>query len=258
MNRLLVQTISAAEMAEFVKKHHYSSVMPRITKERFGGFRDGRLVAAISFGWGSRPLHTIRKIFPSLGTVDYLEIGKLCLVDEEPKNSESQFMATAIYRLRKQHPTLKLIFTWADGLWGKPGYIYQASNFLYGGYIWTDVCQTHEGKRLHPLQLQAELRKHGSAGRQRTKRPAPEQLRAFGWMHIFGKQFRYVRFLCDEQEQRRLISESPFLWSRSYPKHADLAWKARVGGSRVPCSQPHLGGGQGVGPVSNVRVTRYF
>jgi hypothetical protein len=238
MDKLDTRIIPVEEMTEFVREHHYSSVMPRITKACFGGFRNDKLVAAISFGWGSRPLHTVQRMFPSLGTTDYLEIGKMCLVNEEPKNRESQFMATAIYLLRKQFSALKLIFTWADGLWGKPGYIYQASNFLYGGFIWTDVYQTEKGERLHPLQLQAERRRQGALTLLRTKRPSTERLQLMGWSHIFGKQFRYVKFLCGKEEEQRLLSESPFQWSRSYPKQADVEWKMSVDGNRVPCSQP--------------------
>lgn len=143
-----VRSIPVQEMATFVATNHYSTVMPRITKQCFGGFRDERLVAAISFGWGSRPRHTIQKLFPSLNTTDYLEIGKMCLLDSEPRNSESQFMAVAFRKLHNKLPHLKLIFTWADGMWGKPGYVYQAASFLYGGF-YLDRCLPNPRWRTH-------------------------------------------------------------------------------------------------------------
>jgi len=232
-------------MQDFVTKWHYSCVMPRQTKLCLGGFRDegtSNFQAAISFGWGSRPLHTIKKIFPSLISQDYLDIGKMCLEDAEPKNSESLFLASAIRELKKKYPALKLLYTWADAMWGKPGYIYQASNFLYGGFIWTDVYMTAEGKRLHPLQLQAERRARGADTLLRT---LAEQ-KAAGWKHYWGKQFRYVRFLCSADEQEKLLKESPMKWSRMYPKDKDCAWKVQVreGKSSSPgaiaesCEQP--------------------
>ncbi len=240
-----VRSITVQEMAAFVKIRHYSTVMPRLTKACFGGFRDGELVAAISFGWGSRPRHTIQKLFPSLGVDDYLEIGKMCLRDDQPKNSETSFMSDAFWKLHKQFPDLKLIFTWADGLWGKPGYVYQAANFLYGGFIWTDVYQTEDGKRIHPLQLQAEISKSGLSTTRRTNRPTEREMAERGWQHYWGKQFRYVKFLCDAKEQQRLLAESPFPWTATragYPKAADLVWFQKVEGTKLPCEQPKFTG----------------
>jgi hypothetical protein len=232
-----VRPITVDEMTAFVTQHHYSTVMPRITKVCYGGFREEVLVAAISFGWGSRPRHTIQRIFPSLDTDDYLEIGKMCLANSEPPNSETQFMARAFWMAHKQFPDVKLIFTWADAMWGKPGYVYQAANFLYGGYIWTDVYLTSNGQRIHPLQLQS-----GMGTFLRTQRPNAIELAERGWAHIFGKQFRYVKFLCDSREQQRLLGESPFSWTTKYPKAADLEWYQRLNGKRVLCAQPRFTG----------------
>ena len=244
-----VREISVREMTDFVRAHHYSSVMPRLTKVCYGGFHDGQLVAAISFGWGTRPEHTIHKLFPSLGTQDYLEIGKMCLRDEEPKNSESSFISTTTRLLHGKFPALKLVFTWADGMWGKPGYVYQASNFLYGGEIWTDIYLTAEGVRIQPLQLRSYLSAHGlldPLDERRTPRPKAATLRAWGWQHVHGKQFRYLRFLCDQEEQSRLLAESPCQWRNTraaYPKDRDLEWKRSFDkGIREYCPQPLITG----------------
>jgi len=237
----LVDEIPRSTMQEFVTKWHYSSVMPRQTKLCLGGYREDDMFtmrAAISFGWGSRPMHTIRKLFPSLASKDYLDIGKMCLEDGEPRNSESLFLAQAIKVLRKKFPEIKVLFTWADAMWGKPGYIYQASNFLYGGYIWTDVYMTAEGKRLHPLQLQSERRSRGADTKQRTQRPSFEEQQEKGWKHYFGKQFRYVRFLCSDKERDLLLKESTVQWTRDYPKDKDCEWKIQTATGRVTCPKP--------------------
>ena len=125
---------------------------------------------------------------------------------------------------------------------GQAGYIYQASNFLYGGFIWTDVYVTKEGKRLHPLQLQAERHLQGLDTNSRTKRPKPSEMVKMGWQHYFGKQFRYVKFLCNADEQHRLLVESQFAWNTEYPKNTDLEWKRSIGGKRIVCDQPHFSG----------------
>ena len=99
-----------------IVKYHYSKVMPRLNKLFLGGFSStGELVAVITLGWGVRPRHTIQALFPDLDTKDYFEIGKMCLTDEMPKNSESKFLSMCMKYLQKSYPEIKLIFTWADG-----------------------------------------------------------------------------------------------------------------------------------------------
>jgi len=237
---LLVEPIDVGTMTDFVREHHYSARMPRITKACMGGFRDGWLVAAVSFGYGTRPADTPRVMFPSTGVRDYLEIGKMCMTAEEGKRKTlSQFLSNATRVVRRQF-ALKYIFTWADGLWGKVGTIYQASNFLYGGYIWTDVYQI-DGEVVHPRQMNGILRENGIASNKVTPRPTFAELCALGWRHLKGKQFRYVRFLCDERERQRLLAESQFDWSTNYPKEPDLAWQKHVGkGKWAQCSQPRF------------------
>jgi hypothetical protein len=175
-----------------------------------------------------------------LGTKDFLEVGKLALADSEPRNSETQFMSTAVWMLRKQFPNLKLAFSWADGIWGKPGYVYQAASFLYGGFIWTDVYMDREGARVHPLQLQSKMKTY-----LRTQRPNAVELAERGWRHIRGKQFRYVRFLCDRAEQKRLLAESPFYWNTDHPKGDSLEWREKTVAGWVPCPQPKFAGAWG-------------
>ena len=229
-----IQLIDKVAMAEFVKQHHYSSVMPRITRCAYGGFKEADLKAAVSFGFGSRPLHTIRAMFPTLSTPDYLEVGKLCLDDTEPKNSESWFLSRTFKILAKHQPLTKLVFSWADGMWGKPGYIYQASNFLYGGFIWTDSYRMADGKRIHPLQIQSFLREQGIQITQRTLRPSLETMERIGWQQFRGKQFRYIRPL-----QPLDFHASPFRWDNSgYPKNADCEWMIRTPSGWVASENP--------------------
>jgi len=195
-----------------VNRWHYSKVKPRLTKLCLGGFSpSGELIISVSLGWGVRPVHTIKKLFPDLGTSDYYEIGKLCANDAAPKNTESMFLGLMLRWLKKNRPQLKVIFTWADGIWGKPGYIYQAANFLYGGFIWTDRYIDDQGRLVHPRQLLG-ARKDG-----KKSRLSVLELKQYHWQHIWGKQFRYVYFL------GKPLS-SPFVWGRTYPKNKDIEW----------------------------------
>jgi hypothetical protein len=170
---------------------------------------------------GVRPIHTIKLLFPSLGREDYFEIGKMCMLESMPKNSESVFLSKTVEWI-KQNTSCKILFTWADGILGKPGYVYQASNFMYGGFIWTDLYISDTGEKVHPRTSQ------GLAAKGDTKyghRPTLAELKSKNWKHYKGKQFRYIYFTCDKRERKRLLKESPMNWKTPYPKNIDLEWK---------------------------------
>jgi len=88
----MLKKIHKVTASEFVAERHYSAVMPSLTKFFLGYFVSGEMVGVITFGWGTRPKHTIQKLFPELDTKDYYEIGKMCMDDAMPRNSESHIL----------------------------------------------------------------------------------------------------------------------------------------------------------------------
>ena len=228
-------------------KHHYSQVMPKLTKLTFGLFCDGRIVGACTLGWGVRPEHTIKKIFPTLGTADYFEIGKLCVSDEMPRNTESVFLSGVISAVKAMRPEIKLLYSWADAIIGKPGYVYQAANFYFGGHIWTEIYLSDDGVRVHPRTMQG-LSKTKGEGKMNSR--AYEVTKALGFSKWFGMQLRYVYPLCSKGEWKRLLAGSPEKWERrNYPKIADLRWMKQTGkGQREECGMPPF--------VATLRVTK--
>ena len=134
MYRFDIKEISKEAALEMIQKYHYSNTLPKLNKHFLGFFLGEVLVGVVTLGWGTRPRHTIKRIFPSLDTKDYLEIGRMCMTEEMPRNSESQMLSQLVKWIRRNIPELKVLFTWADGMLGKVGYVYQASNFIYAGY----------------------------------------------------------------------------------------------------------------------------
>jgi IS1 family transposase len=219
----MIKEIHKIKAADFIMSRHYSPVMPRLTKYYCGYYVDDVLQGVMTFGWGTRPKHTIQKLFPKLDTKDYYEIGKMCMDDSMLKNSETQMMSAAMAWLKKKEPNLKYLFTWADGLVGKPGYVYQAFNFLYGGYIWTDTYVTEKGEKVHPRTIQGKLPnphnfKYGS-------RPNPKQLKELKLSRVKGKQFRYI--LPMNKKMRKYLKNSTEKWGLNYPKDTALEWKIK-------------------------------
>jgi hypothetical protein len=218
-----VEVISRDIAVAFIEAHHYSRVMPRITKHILGGIKGGQLVAVATLGFGTRPVHTIKKIFPSLGSADYLELGKLCLLDEMPRNSESYFIAKVLGWVRKNVPTCRVFYSWADALLNKPGFIYQASNFFFGGHIKTEMYVDAQGNKFHARSVQGHPDLPQSTGKFKTR--SFEAVSKIGLTKYYGYQFRYCYPLCGNKEWKRLLAESTVTWTRgNYPKSADCRW----------------------------------
>ena len=225
---MIIKPLHKITGAEFVATRHYSAVMPRLTKHYLGCFVRNKkfpvdsydtLVGVITFGWGTRPKHTIQKLFPKLDTKDYLEIGKMCMDDSMPRNSESQLLSLSIKWL-KQNTDVKYLYTWADGIVGKPGYVYQAANFLYGGFSITDTYVTETGEKVHPRTLQGQL--PNKEGLKYGHRPNPKQLKELKLNRVKGKQFRYIYPMTPKD--RKNLKKSTVTWNLKYPKHTDLIW----------------------------------
>lgn len=212
-----IKEIEKEQAYKLILKFHYGNCLPRLTKHCIGGFINNELVAVMTLGWGVRPLHTIRKLFPSLKTNDYYENGRLCLDEKMPRNSESQFISEVVKYIKIHFPNVKVLFSWSDGMLGKAGYVYQASNFMYGGFIWTDSYFSIKGEKVHPRQT------NRIGGR-----PTWHKMQEMGWMHYKGKQFRYCLFLCSNKERKHLLKESTVVWNTVYPKEKDLYWKIKL------------------------------
>ena len=153
-NNYVVEEISKEEALMMVQKYHYSNTLPKLNKHFIGFYLEGELVGIVTLGWGTRPVHTIKKIFPSLETKDYFEIGRMCMTEEMPRNSESQMISKLIKWIKCNEPNVKVLFTWADGIMGKAGYVYQSCSFLYGGYATSDIY-LKDGIKIHPRQTRA-------------------------------------------------------------------------------------------------------
>lgn len=237
--KYIVRQIDKDTALRMIQKYHYSNTLPKINKYFLGFFLNSELVGVVTLGLGTRPLHTINRIFPSLGTSDYLEIGRMCMTDEMPRNSESQMLSQLIKWIKNNIPECKILFTWADGMLGKPGYVYQASNFIYAGYSGGEMYMK-DGIKIHVRQMKSILLKNGEKDKRITVRPTLEQMREHNIEHYKGKQYRYLYFLCSKQEKKRLMDECLIDLSLPNPKEKDLEWtkKNRITGKWEKASMP--------------------
>ena len=229
-----INEISRAYATDFIQSLHYSKIMPKLTKHFLGCYLENELVGVLTLGWGTQPKATIAKLFEGLDTKDYYEIGKMCMKEEMPKNSESQMISAVVGWMKNNCPEKQFLYTWADGIMGKPGFVYQAANFLYGGFIWTQIYISDKGEKIHPRSsrglceenVQFKLKREpnffvGKKG-ERIYWLTQDFLDHKGISKIHGKQFRYILPL--NKRARKLLKKSKVEWSLNYPKDGDLVW----------------------------------
>jgi hypothetical protein len=224
-----IKEIDKTLAIEFVQERHYSKVMPKLTKHWLGCFLNNELVGVVTLGWGTQPLQTIKKLFPNLKSEDYYEIGKMCMDDSMPRNSESQMLAQVVRWMKTNLPEKKFLYTWADGIVGKVGYVYQGSNFYYGNFIWTDIYISPLGEKIHPRSSKALLKENAEfSGKEKLFWMTPDFIKIKGIRRIRGKQFRYI-YPLNKKSKELLRRESTVVWNKIYPKEVDLLWKEQKG-----------------------------
>jgi len=159
----------------------------------------------------------------------------MCMKEEMPRNSESQMISAVVKWMKENTPEKQFLYTWADGIMGKPGYVYQAANFLYGGFIWTQIYISDKGEKIHPrsarklcdenvifkLKIEPDFFE-GKKGK-KVYWLTQDFLDHKGMSKIHGKQFRYILPL--NKKARKLLKKSNVEWNLNYPKENDLVWK---------------------------------
>lgn len=225
---MVIKPINKFDAIEFVQQYHYSKVFPRITKYYLGFYNNSTLIGVLTLGWGTQPLQTIKKIFPNqnLSTSDYYEIGKMCLRPDfnKDKNTGSRLISILINWL-KNNTNISFLYTLADGIVGKVGYVYQSSNFLYGGHFWTDVYMGSDGEKIHPRSAKQLLKENAIyLNKEKLYWLTSDFCKHKGIKRIRGKMFRYG-FPLNKKFRRMMIDNQ---WNLNYPKDIDLQWKQQI------------------------------
>jgi adenine modification enzyme len=189
---------------EIIIKNHYSHKIYNGSFIHLGVFSFGKLLGVLQFGYAMNPASG-GSIVKGANQETFLELNRMWLDDELPKNSESMAVSYAIKYIKKRYPKVEWIQSFADGILGKDGIVYQACNFgFYGNHIAT--FWEYEGVMYHNIIMTAKRGKGGSMEKilQANKGKAIR--------HDF-KQFRYLYFLYKGAKKNCLLKELP------YPKH---------------------------------------
>lgn len=136
-HRYGVEVVEEAAARRFVVEHHYSAAFPA-ARLCVGLYRAGAgLVGVAVFSVPMQPRSVTRHAgqAPAAG----VELGRFVLLDEEPANAETWFLARAFRDLRREKPGVRAVVSYSDplprtdeaGAEVKPGHlgiIYRAFN----------------------------------------------------------------------------------------------------------------------------------
>lgn len=229
--KLTVQKIPREQAVGFIRCYHYSKVMPRLNKRYLGFYADNRLAGVVALGWGTQPLQSIRKMFPRhrLQSSDYLEIGKMCFLPEMNGNqSFGSRVLSQLVKWLKRNTDCLFLYTLADGIMGKCGYVYQAGNFRYIGSFTTSVYRcTATGEKIHPRSARILLEENAAFdGVERRFWLTHGYCEYKGIEKINGLMFRYLYPLNKQAE--KILNSYPEYRGLPNPKDTNLKFTMRT------------------------------
>ena len=195
MQGYTVEPISYQEAKPWILKKHYAHRMPSVVSA-FGLF-NGMVVGVVTFG--IPPNNNLNK----LAGYGMLELNRLCIDDECPKNAASYLIGNALQML----PRPKAIISYADAGQGHIGYVYQATNWLYTGMGSGDTEYAKDGHQFHRKQM---YNRFGTGSRRNA------EAMGFEAVNVRPKH-RYVYFLGNKKQKQAMCNalKYPIL---PYPK----------------------------------------
>jgi len=208
IKEIYIKQIDSKLANRLIIENHYSGTVPKGVKYHLGIFIGDALYGVAQFGYGIKPQQTCKWV---RGTKpeEYLELNRLWISDKLGKNAESNAIAKSLKWVKENKPELKWIISFADGMMGKVGTIYQATNFIYTGFrrdggIW----MTKDGERLHSISI---WHKHKT-----INRGVLESIYGKPLYKVFGGQHRYFYFYNKECINELEVEIKP------YPKQANI------------------------------------
>lgn len=151
----LVQLGDRKEVIDFIETHHYShSINGLMSSYCFKLMYKDNLVGAMIYG--KLAMANCWKKYVEKSE-DLLELRRLVLIDDTPKNTESYFIGATLRWLKKNTQVRKII-SYADPNYGHEGIIYKASNFNLLGKTSAGRVIVWQGKKYHDKAIRTKYK----------------------------------------------------------------------------------------------------
>jgi hypothetical protein len=138
------------EADPIIIQNHYSHKVAKNTFLSFLVYHYGKVSGALQIGYGINPR---RK--GTYNPDETREFDRMWLSDEMPKFSETITLSLLHHYLRKAHPEIKHLISYADNSSdvGNEGTIYKAANYKQIDKIKADFYILESGERVHPVTM---------------------------------------------------------------------------------------------------------
>jgi hypothetical protein len=127
-----LRVVERAAANEMIRANHYSGTFVPNSSVHFGWFVGGRMLGALQFGPAMNPASGA-SVVPGTPRGGYLELNRMWLSDECPRNSESAAISCAMRIIERDHGHVGWVQSFADERCGGLGVVYQACSFVYVG-----------------------------------------------------------------------------------------------------------------------------
>ena len=145
---IMIKECSKEEADRVIVPHHYSHKVTKNSCINLLVYYHGRVSGAMQIGYGIRP-----KIKGDLDTDNTREFDRMWLSDEMPKFSETITISLLHHYLRKAHPEIKHLISYADTSAGMTGTIYKAASYRLVAELKADFYILASGERVHPVTM---------------------------------------------------------------------------------------------------------
>lgn len=196
-----VQEVSRAIANKIIIENHYSKKFYNCTYIHLGVYIKDSLLGVLQYGYALNPASG-DSVVKGTENDGYLELNRMWLSDEAPRNSESMAIAYSIRYIRSRHKKVAWIQSFADERCKCFGIVYQAANFGYYGEHTAIFWQIGD-EYFHNI-IKTAKRKAGKKG-VILKNAGDEAIQ-----HTL-RQFRYLYFIDKKAEKRCTKTKQPYL-----------------------------------------------
>ena len=152
----VVRAVERSEVRDFIERHHYShNINGLMSSYCFAMYDEAdAMVGAMIYGKLGMA-NAWKRYGDSIDEV--MELRRLVLVDDTPKNSESYFIGRTL-RWLKTNTEVKTIVSYADPNYGHSGIIYRATNFEHVGMTAPGKVIIWDSKKYHDKAIRTKYK----------------------------------------------------------------------------------------------------
>jgi len=196
-----VKSIKPKETHDWLLNKHYAKRIPSISWA-FGLF-DSHLKGVCAFGTPASST-LLRGVCGQKWSDNVIELSRLVINDECPKNTASYFVSKCI----KMLPRPKIIVSYADTGQGHVGKVYQACNFIYTG-----LSSKFTDPKVKGLEHQHHATYANGMTNDDLKRKYGDRL----YFEERDRKHRYVYFIGSKKDVNKMINDLNYP-IKPYPK----------------------------------------